>query len=675
VRIRFMADEYNASQIEVLEGLEPVRKRPGMYIGSTDQTGLNHLVTEIVNNSVDEALAGRCNKVAVIFHKDGKITISDNGAGIPVDVVPKYNKSALEICMTMLHAGGKFGRGSYKVSGGLHGVGASVVNALSDWMRVEVRRNDKYYYQEYKRGEPTMKIKSVPSVKEIKDQLEEENLAYEMTDHPKTGTITTFLPDKSIFTENPGPDYEFFKNQLRDYAYLTAGVKITILDKRADLQQTYYFEGGAQSLVEHLNRNKKGLQEKIFYVHKQQNGCDVEVAVEYNDSFAENVITFANNIETTAGGTHLTGFKSALTRAINDYAKKNNLIKEGNDSLSGEDTREGLTAVVSVKLESQNLQFEGQTKRKLGNPEVRPAVEVVVNQALTDYLNENPRDAQSIIEKSLLAARARAASQAARDLVIRKGALGDISGLPGKLADCQEKDPAKSELFLVEGDSAGGSAKQGRDRKFQAVLPLGGKILNTERNHLDKILKFEELKDLIIALGMGIGEMVSPDKLRYHKTIVMADADVDGAHIMTLVLTFFFRHLPKVIEEGHLYVAQTPLFRIQKGKEVHYAHDEKDRDEIVKSMMKSKLSEEDAKVVEGEIDKGKIVIQRFKGLGEMNPTQLWETSMNPETRILKLVKIEDAAKTDEVFSTLMGDEVPPRKLFIQTHAKSAEVDM
>ncbi|PIZ43763.1 DNA topoisomerase IV subunit B, partial [candidate division WWE3 bacterium CG_4_10_14_0_2_um_filter_42_7] len=473
----------------------------------------------------------------------------------------------------------------------------------------------------------------------------------------------------------PGPDYEFFKNQLRDYAYLTAGVKITILDKRADLQQTYYFEGGAQSLVEHLNRNKKGLQEKIFYVHKQQNGCDVEVAVEYNDSFAENVITFANNIETTAGGTHLTGFKSALTRAINDYAKKNNLIKEGNDSLSGEDTREGLTAVVSVKLESQNLQFEGQTKRKLGNPEVRPAVEVVVNQALTDYLNENPRDAQSIIEKSLLAARARAASQAARDLVIRKGALGDISGLPGKLADCQEKDPAKSELFLVEGDSAGGSAKQGRDRKFQAVLPLGGKILNTERNHLDKILKFEELKDLIIALGMGIGEMVSPDKLRYHKTIVMADADVDGAHIMTLVLTFFFRHLPKVIEEGHLYVAQTPLFRIQKGKEVHYAHDEKDRDEIVKSMMKSKLSEEDAKVVEGEIDKGKIVIQRFKGLGEMNPTQLWETSMNPETRILKLVKIEDAAKTDEVFSTLMGDEVPPRKLFIQTHAKSAEVDM
>ncbi len=641
------AKKYTAKQIQVLEGLDPVRKRPGMYIGSTDQTGLHHLVTEIVNNSVDEAMAGFCNEIQIVFHEDNKVTVSDNGRGIPVDIMPQYKVSALEIVMTKLHAGGKFGGGGYKISGGLHGVGSSVVNALSKWMRVEVQRDGKVYAQEYSRGKPQDKVKVVK--------------AAELSWLPNTdnGSATSFLPDEEIF-ENTAVNYKTLRDQYREYAYLTAGLKFHLIDERQNLHETFYFEGGIKSFVESMNHHKGVLQENPFYVHKQYEGIDVEVAIQYNNSFSENVLSFANNIKTPEGGSHLTGFKTALTRVINDYAKKQGIIKDGEDSLTGDDTREGLTAVISVKIDSQDLQFEGQTKAKLGNAEVRPAVETVLREALTTYLEENPRDAQNIIAKNILAARARQAAKAARETVIRKGAL-EGSALPGKLADCQEKDPAKSELFIVEGDSAGGSAKQGRDRATQAILPLGGKVLNTERNRLDKILKFEELKDLIIALGMGIGESINKEKLRYHKVIIMCDADVDGEHIKTLLLTFFFRHMPYVIENHHLFVALPPLFRVQKGKEIHYVYTEEEREELVKYLNQKAT--------------GKIMIQRFKGLGEMNPEQLWDTTMSQETRTLKLINIDDAAKADEVFTTLMGEEVAPRKRFIQTHAKKAELDI
>ena len=626
---------YGIDQIQVLEGLEPVHKRPGMYIGSTDQTGLHHMVTEIVNNSVDEVLAGRGSRAEVILHKDGSITVSDDGGGIPVEELTKYKKSALEILMTKLHAGAKFGGGAYKVSGGLHGVGSSVVNALSEWCKVEVKRKGKVYTQEYKRGAPTTEV-----------------TAGKATD--ETGTKTTFKPDPKVFGDLQ-PDFNFFKTQFRQYCYLTQGLTIKLFDERTDEEQTFYFEGGVGSFVQSLNRHKKPLTDEPFYTHKEENEIAVEVAFQYNDGFSENVLCFANNIQNPEGGTHLTGFRSALTRVLNDYAAKQNIVKDNKSKLTGDDVREGLTAIVSIKMDVQDLQFEGQTKAKLGNAEVRPLVDSVVRGALETYLEENPSEARTIIEKNVLAFKARVAARAARDTVIRKGAL-EGGGLPGKLADCQEKDPAKSELFIVEGPSAGGSAKQGRDRKTQAILPLGGKILNTERNRLDKILKFEELKSLIIALGMGIGDIIEPEKLRYHKVVIMTDADVDGLHIMTLLLTFFYRHLKQVIEGGYLYIAMPPLFRIQKGKEIQYVYSEEERDRAVKKL-------------------DKPTIQRFKGLGEMNPEQLWETTMDPETRILKKVKIEDAALADEVFTTLMGAEVPPRKRFIQTHAKQAEVDI
>jgi len=645
---------YGIEQIQVLEGLEPVRKRPGMYIGSTDQEGLHHLVTEIVNNSVDEALAGRGDRIDVIFHQDGKITVADNGGGIPVEEIPRFKKSALEILMTKLHAGAKFGGGAYKVSGGLHGVGSSVVNALSEYCRVEVRRHGKTYYQEYKRGEPTT------LVKELKLQTTNYKLQ-------TTGTTTTFRPDRQVFKDLQ-PDFNFFKTQFRQYCYLTQGLTIHLTDERTSDEATFYFEGGLKSFVQSLNRHKKTLTGAPFYVNKEVNGIAVEVALQYNDGFSENVLCFANNIQNAEGGAHLTGFRTALTRALNDYAVKASLPagRQGltKDKLSGDDVREGLAAVISIKMDVTKLQFEGQTKAKLGNAEVKSVVESVVLQSLGSYLEENPTDARAILEKNILALKARVAARAARETVIRKGAL-EGSALPGKLADCQEKDPAKAELFIVEGPSAGGSAKQGRDRATQAILPLGGKILNTERNRLDKILKFEELKALIVALGMGIGEIVEVEKLRYHKVIIMTDADVDGQHIMTLLLTFFYRHLPQTIEQGRLYIAMAPLFRIQKGKDVHYVYSDEERSALI-SKISAGISNQQA---------ASITIQRFKGLGEMNPEQLWETTMNPETRILKKVEIEDAALADEVFTTLMGEEVPPRKRFIQTHAKQAEVDI
>ncbi len=626
---------YGIEQIQVLEGLEPVHKRPGMYIGSTDQTGLHHLVTEIVNNSVDEVLADRGDRIDVTFHKDGSVTVADNGGGIPIEEIRRYKKSALEILMTKLHAGAKFGGGAYKVSGGLHGVGSSVVNALSESCKVEVKRKGKVYTQEYKRGEPTTEVKKTGTT-------------------PETGTTTTFKPDRKVFGDLQ-PDFNFFKNQFRQYCYLTSGLTIHLYDERSDDEATFYFEGGLKSFVRALNRHKKTVTAEPFYIHKERNGIDVEVSLQYNDGFSENVFCFANNILNTEGGTHLTGFRSALTRSLNDYAAKQSIIKDNHSKLTGDDVREGLAAIVSIKMDVQDLQFEGQTKAKLGNAEVRSIVDSAVRDALDTYLEENPSDARNILEKNILAFKARVAARAARETVIRKGAL-EGGTLPGKLADCQEKDPAKAELFIVEGPSAGGSAKQGRNRATQAILPLGGKILNTERHRLDKILKFEELKALIIALGMGIGEVLEPEKLRYHKVIVMTDADVDGQHIMTLLLTFFYRHLRQVIERGHLYIAMAPLFRIQKGKDVHYTYSDEEKDKLVKKL-------------------DSPTIQRFKGLGEMNPEQLWETTMNPETRILKKVEIEDAARADEVFTTLMGAEVPPRKRFIQTHAKQAEVDI
>ncbi|MCX2726086.1 DNA topoisomerase (ATP-hydrolyzing) subunit B [Thermomicrobium sp. 4228-Ro] len=622
---------YDASAIQVLEGLEAVRRRPGMYIGSTDVRGLHHLVYEIVDNSVDEALAGFCDRIDVTIHADGSVRVRDNGRGIPVDIHPKVGKSALEVIMTTLHAGGKFGGGGYKVSGGLHGVGASVVNALSEWLEVTVRRDGKIYRQRYERGVPTTPVEVIGET--------------EVDDH---GTETVFLPDRQIFRSL---DYQadVLLQRFREIAYLTSGLTIHFVDERTDTEMTFSFEGGIVSFVRHLNRMKEVLQPQPFYVKREVNGCLVEVAIQYTDGFAESTHAFANNINTIDGGTHVTGFKAALTRAINEYARRHGLLKENDPNLSGEDVREGLTAIISVMLPEP--QFEGQTKAKLGNAEVAGIVQSVVYESFTGYLEENPTIARRIIEKCLTAARAREAARKARELVQRKGAL-DTFSLPGKLADCTERDPAKAELYIVEGDSAGGSAKQGRDRRFQAVLPLRGKILNVEKARLDRMLHNEEIRALITALGTGIGDQYDRSKLRYHRIILMTDADVDGAHIRTLLLTFFFRYLEGLIVDGHLYIAQPPLYRLQSGKEVYYVYSDEERDAI--------LNRGDGKSWD---------VQRYKGLGEMNPEQLWETTMDPARRTLLQVTIEDAVKADETFNMLMGSAVPPRKRFIQAHAR------
>jgi len=626
------SSEYNAAQIKILDGLEPVRRRPGMFIGSTDLKGLHHLITEIIDNSVDESLAGFAKNVWITLKKDGSAQIKDDGRGVPVDM-HQSGVSALEVAMTKLHAGGKFDAQAYKVSGGLHGVGASVVNALSSLFRVEVHRDNKAYCQEYKRGKPLYPVKVIGKAQ-------------------GTGTITTFLPDTKVFKETEF-SWQTIEQSIRERAYLIPGLKFHFYDERARQEKHFYFEGGLRSLVVFLNRNKKVLNDPI-HINGETDGISVEVAIQYNDSYSENIQSFVNVINTKDGGTHLTGFRTALTRSINDYSKKIGLIKNG-DGYTGDDMREGLTAVIAVKIPTDKIQFESQTKVKLNNPEVQGLVAGFVKEGIDTFFEEHPADAKRVVEKICLSAQARLAARAAKEAVIRKGELTGMA-LPGKLADCQERDPAESELFIVEGDSAGGSAKQGRDRKFQAILPLGGKILNTERAQLDKIINFEDLKDLIVALGMGVGETLNPEKLRYHRIVIMTDADVDGKHITTLLLTFFYRHLQPIVEGGYLYIAQPPLFKIQAGKEVSYAYSDGERDDITKTLKK-------------------FTIQRYKGLGEMNPEQLWETTMNPENRILKKVDVEDAEKADQVFTMLMGTEIPPRKRFIQTHSKTATLDI
>ncbi|GIW07956.1 MAG: DNA gyrase subunit B [Dehalococcoidia bacterium] len=625
--------QYTARDIQVLEGLEAVRRRPGMYIGSTDQRGLHHLVYEIVDNSVDEAMAGYCSAITVTLGRDRSVRVDDNGRGIPVDIHPKTKVSALETIMTVLHAGGKFGHSAYKVSGGLHGVGASVVNALSEHVWVEVHREGQIYRQEYRRGVPQGPVRPVGT-----------------TD--RRGTTTWFLADREIFGEI---DYSFetLTQRFRETAYLTKGLQITVIDERDDRELTFLFEGGIVSFVRHLNKHRTAIHPRPFYVQKDYETSSVEVAFQYNDSYAESVFSFANTINTVDGGTHLTGFRTALTRVLNDYARKSKLLKEDESNLTGDDVREGLTAIVSVKLAEP--QFEGQTKAKLGNAEMKGQVESALTEGLSAYLDENPSDARRIIEKCITAARAREAARKARDLVIRKSALEGMT-LPGKLADCSEKDPAQCELYLVEGDSAGGSAKQGRDRRFQAILPLRGKILNVEKAREDKMLAHEEIRAIITALGTGIGDIFNLSKLRYNRIILMTDADVDGSHIRTLLLTFFFRHMPQLIEEQHLFIAQPPLYRVAHGKDVRYVYSDKERDEAIAAMGKPK----------------NVVVQRYKGLGEMNPEQLWETTMNPATRTILQVTIEDAVAADEIFEMLMGDQVPPRRQFIQAHAQSVK---
>jgi DNA gyrase subunit B len=643
------SSKYSAEQIQVLEGLEPVRKRPGMYIGSTDLRGLHHLVKEVVDNCIDEALAGFAKNIWVILHEDNYVTVADNGRGIPVDIHPKVGVSALEVIMTTLHAGGKFGEGGYKVSTGLHGVGVSAVNALSDYVRAEVRRDGKQYFQEYERGKAKSKVTLIEKNPVLPYKT---NFKWES----KTGTKITFLADKTIFSTIT-PEFDKLEKQIKQVAYLVAGIFFHLYDERTNEEQHYYFQSGLATLIKHLNRNKALIHPEPILIHKTVEGVDVEAAIQYNDGFVENVESFANVVPTTEGGSHLTGFRIALTRAINDYARKTEALKEKDENLTGEDVKEGLTAVISVKMDSDKIQFESQTKEKLGNAEIQPVVSQVVKDGLDMFFEENPQDGRAILEKVMLAARARAAARAAKDAVIRKGALEGMT-LPGKLADCQNRDAAESELYIVEGDSAGGSAKQGRDRKFQAILPLRGKILNTERARLDKILEFEEIKALVIALGTGIGDTVNYDKVRYHRIIIMTDADVDGEHIRTLLLTFFFRYLPEVINKGYMYIAQPPLYKVQKGKEINYAYSDEEKESILKGVRTDS-----------------VLIQRYKGLGEMNPDQLWETTMNPENRVLKQVTNEDAAGADEVFTMLMGDEVPPRKRFIQTHAKMATLDI
>jgi DNA gyrase subunit B len=639
------SSDYGADSIVVLEGLEPVRKRPGMYIGTTSQEGVNHCLNEIIDNSIDESLAGFCKNVLITIEENGYLTVFDDGRGIPVDEVPKYKTSALELVMTKLHAGGKFNQGAYKISGGLHGVGASVVNALSEHFIVEVRRNNKLYRQEYKRGIPEYRVR----------QVKESVLNF----HFRQGTAVSFYPDRSIFTETVEINYSSLKKQLKERAYLIKNVDFKIQNKKTRDRISYFFDGGIISLLNDMNRGKKTLHEPI-YILKSVEDKEVEVVIQYNDSINENVYSFVNVINTHEGGAHLTGFRIALTKAINTYARKELSEKDAGDPLTGEDVKEGLTAIVYVKMPSTNLQFEGQTKTKLGNNEVQAIVQQAVSEYLDVYFEENPKVAREILGKILLAQKARLAAKAAREAVLRKGALEGAT-LPGKLADCSEKDPALSELFLVEGNSAGGTAKQGRNRRFQAILPLRGKVLNTERAYLDKVLAFKEIKDLVIALGMGIGETIDYKKLRYHKVAIMTDADVDGEHIRTLLLTFFFRHMPQIIQNGHLFVAQPPLYKIQQGKKIQYAYSDEEKEKEVSGFQK--------------IGSAAVNIQRYKGLGEMNPEQLWETTMNPDNRILKQVTIADAQETDHVFAMLMGDEVPPRKKFIVTHAKLANLDI
>jgi len=604
-----------------------------MYIGSTDQRGLHHLIYEVVDNSVDEALAGRCDAIVVTVASDGRVSVTDNGHGIPVDIHPGTGRPALEVVMTMLHAGGKFGSGSYKVSGGLHGVGVSVVNALSSHLKAEVRQGGYLHVQEYQRGHP---------IGPVRRQGKAEG----------HGTTISFLPDIEVFQEL---DYSFdtLAQRFREMAYLTKGLRIQFLDEREDRETTFYFDGGIVSFVRHLNRNRTAIHPHPISVERSIGDTLVEVALQYNDGFAESVFAFANNINTVDGGTHLTGFRSALTRSVNDYGRKAGLLKDADPNLTGDDVREGLTAIISVKLPEP--QFEGQTKAKLGNAEVRIQVESVFGDGLARYLDENPSDGRRIIEKCLTAARAREAARKARDLVIRKSALDGLA-LPGKLADCSDRDPERCELFIVEGDSAGGSAKQGRDRRFQAILPIRGKLLNVERARADKMLSNEEIRTMITALGVGFGDYFDLAKLRYSRVILMADADVDGSHIRTLLLTFFFRHMEPLVVDGHLYIAQPPLYRVSSGRDFRWCYSDRERDDYVAELKKKRASDPD--------------IVRYKGLGEMNPEQLWDTTMNPETRTVLRVDVEDAVQADETFDMLMGDAVPPRKAFIQTHARS-----
>lgn len=630
---------YTAKDITVLEGLEPVRIRPGMYIGGTGKDGLHHLIWEVVDNSIDEAMAGYARNIVVRLLPDNLVSVVDDGRGIPVEKHAKTKKSALETVLTTLHAGGKFGGEGYKVSGGLHGVGVSVVNALSDWLEAEVHRDGGVYKQSYERGKPIdTQVKKVGTARD-------------------TGTTISFRPDKEIF-KTIEFDRAVILQHLRQQAYLTPGVRIQIIDERTTEQvtnHTFYFEGGIRSYVQQLNLGKDIKNPEVYYANREfANDAQVEIALQYTDAYQETVLSFANNIHTVEGGTHLTGFRTALTRTLNDYARKQGLLKEKDENLTSEDVKEGLTAVLSVKM--RDPQFEGQTKAKLGTPEMRGYVTAAVNETLAEYLEEHPRDARAIIDKVALAAKARLAARAARETVLRKGAL-DGFALPGKLADCSERDPARSEIFIVEGDSAGGSAKTGRDRRFQAILPLRGKILNVERARLDKMLANNEIKALIIAMGMGIGEDMELERLRYHRVIIATDADVDGAHISTLLLTFFFRYFQPLIDGGYLYLAMPPLYKLAHGKKSQYVYDDAEKDKLV---AKWRADAPDAK----------IDIQRYKGLGEMNPSELWDTTMNPENRLLKQVKIEDAEVADHIFDVLMGDEVAPRKKWIQTHAKT-----
>ena len=630
--------QYGAEQIQVLEGLEAVRKRPGMYIGSTGPRGLHHLVYEIVDNSIDEALAGFCDEIKVTIHADNSITVEDNGRGMPVDNHPKMGIPAVEVIHTVLHAGGKFGGGGYKVSGGLHGVGASVVNALSTRMEVEIKRNGRIYKQEYAKGKTVTPLKEVGNAR-------------------KTGSKSTFWPDPEIFDETEY-DYETLERRLREMAFLNKGIKITLKDEREGKKQeeTFHYEGGLKEFVKHLNTNKEPLHQDIIYFEVMDKEREVEVAMQYTDRYSEMLLSYANNINTTEGGFHMVGFKTALTRIINDYARKNKLLKENDDALSGEDVREGLTAIVSVKLTEP--QFEGQTKTKLGNSEMRGFVETATAENVTAFLEENPTQAKIIIDKCLRAARAREAARKARELTRRKSVLDGIS-MPGKLADCSEKNPALSEIFLVEGDSAGGSAKQGRDRMRQAVLPLRGKILNVEKARLDKVLNSDEIKNMITAFGCNIGPDFDESKLRYHKIIIMTDADVDGAHIRTLLLTFFYRYMTPLIEKGYVYAAQPPLFQVKKGKEVYYTYSEREQEKLMKELNEKP---------------GKADIQRYKGLGEMDFHQLWETTMDYNNRTLIQITLDDATAADEIFTTLMGDKVQPRRQFIEQNASLATID-
>ncbi len=625
-----METNYTAQDIQVLKGLEAVRRRPGMYIGGTDQRGLHHLILEIVYNSIDEAIAGWCDRIDLTLYRDGKVKVEDNGRGIPVETHPTSGISALETVMTMLHAGAKFGGRSYTVSGGLHGVGASVVNALSSWLRIESKRDNKIYSQEYRQGTPKGEI-------ETKDEAD------------GSGTITTFLPDKQIFG-SLDYDVNLLTQRFRELAYLVPRVELNLHDERSNQETAFYFEGGIASFVHYLNRNRTVLHPKAICMSKEVEGTIVDVALQYNDSYNEFVLTFANCVNTADGGSHLTGFRSALTRVLNDYINKAKLNKNNGLSLLGEDVRGGLTAIVSVKLNEP--QFEGQIKAKLGNAEVKGQVESVVAEQLSFYLEQHPNEARKIIEKCLTVAKAREAARRARELIFRKGESQAIT-LPGKLAECSEKEPSRCELFLVEGDSAGGSAKQGRDRRFQAILPLRGKILNVEKASADKMLAHEEIRALITTLATGINDQFDLSRLRYHRVIIMTDADVDGSHIRTLLLTFFFRNMPELIDEGHLFIAQPPLYRVQAGKEQYWLYSEKEKEDLLQRLKNKKVE-----------------IQRYKGLGEMNPEQLWQTTMNPSTRTMQRVEIEHAAKADDVFHMLMGEQVPPRRAFIQAHAKN-----